>query len=109
MGVDIMAARQWIRKYTSRDIELLMRYCVQYGVRYVCEVVPRQGSAYTVSIDRSVDVVGAIHQVDKIYDSALPKSASLILQLKDGSYEEIYHTERNKTGISYEAVKQMKG
>lgn len=104
-----MATMQWIRKYTNQDMNLLMRYCVKYGVRFMCEVVPRQGNGYTVSIDGNVNVVGAIHQVDKIYDSALPKSASLVLQLKDGSFEEIYHTERNKTGISYEAIKQMKG
>ena len=100
------------RKFTVEDINKLDRYIRNNGVEFLVDIHTEPNRDDTVySLDGVRNLQQAIDCTDKYFDNLAGyphRDVELILREKNGEYLMLYHVEKNKTGLSYEALSYCK-
>lgn len=107
-----MAKKFYKRQYTQNDIMMLNNYVRQYGVMLLVEIWREpNGDGDVYELTGVSDVAQGINMTDRYYDNLAGypnRSAELILREKNGEYEMLYHTDKNKSGISMDVLSYCK-
>jgi hypothetical protein len=106
-----MAEKLYKQKCSKEDILAVENYMRQNGASLCVEIWQDDNDDGDVYEIQANGLVQAIAITDKYYDSinARKKVAELILREKNGEYTCIYHTEKNRSGITYEVLNYAKG
>lgn len=93
-------------KFTKEDILLLQNYISLNAKNIFIEVWQNGSEDGDVYEIHPTNLLSAIHLTDKYYDNinADKKVAELLIQDRSGDIVPIYHTTKNRSGITYEAL-----
>lgn len=102
-----MAQKLYKQKCSREDIVAVENYMRQNGAGLCVEIWQDDSEDGDVYEIQAQSLVQAIAITDKYYDSvnARKKVAELLLREKNGEYTCIYHTEKNRSGITYEVLR----
>lgn len=105
-----MAEKLYKNKYTIEDLKLIQAYVAKHGESLFVEIWQNDNEDGDVFDIKPQNLVHAIEITNKYYDNvnANKKVAELIVREKNGEYTTIYHTERNRSGITYEVLRYAK-
>lgn len=101
-----MGQKLYKLKYTREDIAKVERYIKSHASGLLVEVW-QNGSEDGDVIEISANSLEqAITLTNKYYDStdATRKVAELIMRERNGEYTAIYHTEKNRSGLTMEVL-----
>ena len=106
-----MAQKLYKQKCSREDIIAVENYIRKNGASLCVEIWQDDNDDGDVYEIQAQSLVQAIAITDKYYDSvnARKKVAELLLREKNGEYTCIYHTEKNRSGITYEVLNYAKG
>lgn len=106
-----MAEKLYKQKCSKEDIVVVENYMRQNGASLCVEIWQDDNDDGDVYEIQAQSLVQAIAITDKYYDNvnARKKVVELILREKNGEYTCIYHTEKNRSGITYEVLNYAKG
>lgn len=101
-----MAEKLYKRKFTNEDIMLVQNYIAKNSSRLLVEIWQDDSDDGDVFDIKPQSLAHAITLTDKYYDSinANKKVAELLCQEKNGEYTCVYHTERNRSGLTFEIL-----
>lgn len=102
-----MAEKLYKQKCSREDILAVENYIRSKGASLCVEIWQDDNEDGDVYEIKAGSLVQAIAITDKYYDNvnAKKKTAELLLREKNGEYTCIYHTEKNRSGITYEVLR----
>ena len=102
-----MAEKLYKQKCSREDIIAVENYIRKNGASLCVEIWQDDNDDGDVYEIQAGSLMQAIDLTDKYYDNvnARKKVAELLLREKNGEYTCIYHTEKTRSGITYEVLR----